>query len=141
MAKWPYAGAGILFIGDPTGDASPHCLLGCRSRSGIWSIPGGEAHRGEQPWDTAFRETNEEFGELPNGMELICSLRFPLLIFDWTTFVVRLPEGSGLPDRTARDFSNEFRDAAWFPITALPLKTHPLIHPVIIRLRTRGPRV
>lgn len=135
MTKWPYNGAGILFIGEPMGDSAQHCLLGCRRRSGVWSIPGGKANRGEDPWVTAVREATEEFGRLPARAERICSVRFPLVLFKWTTFVVRLPEVSDFPDRTARDFAREFSNAAWFPIGALPLKMHPLIHPVIVRLR------
>lgn len=139
MAKLPYAGAGILFFCDSTADSGRHLLLGCRKRSGVWSIPGGEAHRGEQPWETALRETTGEFGEFPSGWERLSSVRFPFVLFDWTTFVVRLPETSAAyPDRTAKDFAREFGDAAWFPADSLPRKTRVLLHPVMMRLKASG---
>jgi 8-oxo-dGTP pyrophosphatase MutT (NUDIX family) len=129
-----YSGAGILFVSKREG--IDHALLGCRKKSKIWSIPGGGAHQKEPPWDAAIRETTEEFGAIPGAWERIFSLRFPFILFDWTTFVVRLneiPISSVFPDRHAHDFKYEFCDAQWFPIIKLPPNVHYLLKPVLIK--------
>ena len=40
------------------------------SRNKIWSIPGGKEEDKENSWDTACRETKEEIGFLPKGIEI-----------------------------------------------------------------------
>ncbi len=56
-----YHGAGILFFTRQEGIIS--VLLAQRKRSGVWSIPGGGIHDSDDnPWETAKRETIEEFG-------------------------------------------------------------------------------
>ncbi len=134
-----YSGAGILFISKREG--IDRVLLGCRKMSKRWSIPGGGRKRQVDPWATALRETGEEFGDIPAERELLCAVRFPFILFDWTTFVVRLttiPDPSVFPNRNAPDFEHEFCDAKWFPIGEPPPKTHTLIYPVIMRLRARA---
>lgn len=149
MIRKSYTGAGILFIAQVDGEVSgdekgDHVLLGCRKRSGVWSIPGGgSSYADTDPWDTALRETIEEFGEIPTPYARVSSMRFPfgVLGFDWTTFVLRLakiPDPSLFPNSQAKDFRHEFRDAQWFPIQALPPKTHILLRPVIARMRILG---
>jgi len=137
-----YRGAGIVFVCMEAG--VPAILLAQRRRSGVWSIPGGGAERrdGGDFWRTALRETEEEFGRLPGPTPAPWfAQRFPFgwLGFSWTTYVVRLGERpEGFPNRNARDFTHEFRDAAWFPIDRLPPKCHWLLWPVVWRLRGRG---
>ena len=135
---WPYRGAGILFCVKKSADYS--ILLGQRRGSGVWSIPGGGRHADdEDSWATAARETNEEFGSVPTPYQQRFSVTYPfgILGFHWKTFVIELddaPDQQCFPNRMARDFSKEFRQAAWFPIRALPKKTHWLLYPAIWRL-------
>jgi 8-oxo-dGTP pyrophosphatase MutT (NUDIX family) len=46
-------------------DGKHRYLLHLRSGSGEWDLPGGTARAGEDPWDTALREAQEETGPLP----------------------------------------------------------------------------
>ena len=134
-----YHGAGILLCGKHEQEVS--ILLAQRKRSGVWSVPGGGRHGSDvDPWSTAHRETTEEFGSVPSPHQVKFSLTYPFGIFGfhWTTFVVKVPElppVATYPNRQARDFVNEFRDAAWFSISALPPKIHWLLYPAILRLR------
>lgn len=134
-----YHGAGILFCARLEQGIS--ILLAQRKRSGIWSIPGGGRHESDDaPWGTAHRETSEEFGSLPDPHQVKFTLTYPfgILGFQWTTFVVETlnpPPITIYPNRHSRDFANEFRDAAWFRIVALPPKTHWLLYPAIWKLR------
>lgn len=43
-----------------------HYMLQKRSKDGKWGLPGGHAHIGEDPWETAHREVTEEIGDLPS---------------------------------------------------------------------------
>ena len=138
---FPYRGAGILFF---TGQGSDtRILLARRKRSRVWSIPGGARDKTDEGlWATAFRETTEEFGSVPEPRQRRFSLTFPFLVlgFHWKTFVLELPEPppvSTYPDRNARDFVKEFSDAEWIPIHSLPPKTHWLLYPVLWRLRIK----
>jgi 8-oxo-dGTP pyrophosphatase MutT (NUDIX family) len=141
----PYKGAGILFYTrKPSG--SIDILLARRKRSGIWSIPGGGADHGEHDrWQTATRETLEEFGNIPPGCLRSFVVTFPFAFagFSWKTYVVFLAQdfGGTFPDRQARDFNREFSDARWFPLTELPRKSHLLLWPAVNRLRREGPSV
>ena len=40
------------------------------SKNKIWSIPGGKQEKNETSWETACRETREEIGTLPTGIEI-----------------------------------------------------------------------
>ncbi|MDW8342944.1 MAG: NUDIX hydrolase [Verrucomicrobiae bacterium] len=136
MKRKKYSGAGILFVSERCG--IDHVLLGCRKRSKIWSIPGGGKHHGETPWDTAIRETTEEFGVIPETWQRVFSIRVPLISVDWTTFVVRLkefPDPSVFPNRHARDFEREFCDAQWFPIKKPPPRVHYLLRPLFFLIK------
>ena len=134
-----YHGAGILFYKKQQSKLS--ILLAQRKRSGVWSIPGGGRDGCDSdPWSVANRETAEEFGSVPSRHQVKSSWTYPfgILGFHWTTFVVEAldpPPIESYPDRRARDFVNEFRNVAWFPINALPPKTHWLLYPVIWKLR------
>lgn len=46
-------------------DGKYRYLLHLRSDNASWDIPGGSAHKGEEPWETALREAAEEIGTLP----------------------------------------------------------------------------
>jgi len=137
-----YHGAGILIYGRHGQDLT--VLLARRKHSGVWSIPGGGHHESDtDPWSTAQRETTEEFGCIPSNHQVKFSQTYPFRIigFQWTTFVVEVPETPPTtlyPDRRARDFSIEFSDAAWFPSHSLPPKTHWLLYPVIWKLRANA---
>jgi 8-oxo-dGTP pyrophosphatase MutT (NUDIX family) len=136
-----YHGAGILFF--VKHEQEVLILLGQRRRSGVWSIPGGGRHESDtDSWVTAQRETTEEFGSVPETHHIKFTLTYPFGIFGfrWSTFVIEVQDClpiSSYPDRQSRDFANEFRDAAWFPISALPPKIHWLLYPAIWRLRMR----
>ncbi|MDM8526078.1 NUDIX hydrolase [Desulfococcaceae bacterium HSG8] len=130
-----YRGAGILFCVAEE-DQIPKILLGKRL-SGIWSIPGGGSKKGETLWETAWRETEEEIGFLPDNVkyEKLFSLPYPLGIFGfkWKTFVLKLsecPEKHVFPDRDA-PHAYEFSEVRWFQINRLPSKTHYLLYPAI----------
>ena len=43
---------------------------------GTWGMPGGTCHVGEDPWDAALRETQEEIGDLPIGTRVLISRTF-----------------------------------------------------------------
>jgi 8-oxo-dGTP pyrophosphatase MutT (NUDIX family) len=138
-----YRGAGILFIAAtaPRG----HQLLLARRKSGIWSIPGGGSTRHDADADaTAWRETREEFGHPPQPGQVLFTQRYPFSLFgfDWTTLVVELPaipDPSLFPSPHAHDLHREFTEARWFPITRPPKRTHLLLYPILLRLRTRRP--
>jgi 8-oxo-dGTP pyrophosphatase MutT (NUDIX family) len=114
-------------------------VLLAQRNAGEWSIPGGRSKASDgDHWATAKRETVEEFGSFPTGSDSMFSFRYPFRAvgFDWTTFVVKLAGvPAGYPDRHARDFRAEFRDAAWFPASNLPPKSHWLLYPVLRKLR------
>jgi 8-oxo-dGTP pyrophosphatase MutT (NUDIX family) len=137
-----YRGAGILFIAAtaPRG----HQLLLARRKSGVWSIPGGGSTRHDaDAAATAWRETHEEFGHPPQPGQLLFTKRYPFSLFgfDWTTLVVELPATpapSLFPSPHARDFHREFTEAGWFPANRLPKRTHLLLYPILLRLRTRS---
>ncbi len=67
----PRNGAGVLFT--CTEDNSALFLLRSDevSEPGTWGVPGGSMEQGEQPFDTARRETLEELGSVPRGAEYI----------------------------------------------------------------------
>lgn len=143
--KWKrYSGAGILFVSASENEGREDgVLLGCRKGSGVWSIPGGASEKGEEMWETAARETTEEFGEIPGDGRICFWQRFPFgpFGFDWTTFVFRLEERplpSVFPNHGAKDFYKKFREAKWFPVGSLPPKTHHLLRPVLWRLKFAG---
>lgn len=135
----PYSGAGILFIA--TTASKQDYLLLARRKSGVWSIPGGgRSSQDRDAASNAWRETREEFGELPCTGHLLFVLRYPfsLIGFDWTTLVIALrspPDQSLFPSPKARDFFSEFTEARWFCICDLPKRTHFLLYPIIFRLR------
>ena len=133
-----YRGAGILYVNE--GKKGADILLARRRRSRIWSIPGGAARRGEADlWQTACRETQEEFGAVPVGRPLF-TLSYPLGFFgfDWRTYGVEVaprPDGNRFPDQGSPGFRAEFDAAAWFPVSRLPSRTHGLLYPAVWRLR------
>lgn len=128
-----YRGAGVLFV-TPPATGRRKWLLAQRRRSGVWSIPGGGAHRDEDFWTTATRETSEEFGHFPTTYSIAFSLRYPLFWFDWTTFVVEVPNADRfVPDRAAPHF-HEFRTAEWFDRDKLPNPLHYLLRPLLLRV-------
>lgn len=57
--------AGIFYT-----DGSKFLILLRNSKNKIWSIPGGKQEKDENCWDTACRETKEEIGKLPEGIEI-----------------------------------------------------------------------
>lgn len=132
-----YAGAGILFL------SSASDVLLARRKSGVWSIPGGGAISADQgPWETAWRETAEEFGPVPDRWSREGSMRYPfgLLGFEWTTFVLRLeapPAIDKFPVRAGTHFHHEFDDASWFSPRRLSGRTHWLLFPLVWRLRAK----
>ena len=137
-----YEGSGILFVaGGAEHPSDMLVLLASRRRSGIWTIPGGGREPGDADcWATALREVTEEFGPLPRSAAKLGRQRYPfgLLGFEWTTHVVRLsaPTEAGVfPAEGARDFPHEFREAKWFPLKAMPPRTHLLLIPVLWKLR------
>lgn len=129
-----YEGAGVLFYRrkHDVGEV----LLGERRKSGIWSVAGGGKSRSDtSAWETAQRETREELGVRPERSQIVHSQEYPLgfLGFAWTTFVLDVtgeawadsPAGAEfVPGAEATDFHHEFRTAGWWPINALPPKTH-----------------
>lgn len=57
--------AGILYT-----DGDKFLILLRNSKNKIWSIPGGKQESDENSWETACRETKEEIGFLPEGVEI-----------------------------------------------------------------------
>lgn len=57
--------AGIFFT-----DGESFLILLRNSKSKIWSIPGGKQEDYENSWDNACRETKEEIGFMPDGVEI-----------------------------------------------------------------------
>ena len=141
-----YRGAGILFC---CGTGAECKLLLVQRRSGTWSIPGGGATAGESdPWDTAVRQSSEELG-LPRSCSgplgrhrfqarILHEVRFQMLLFGWTTFVVDvtgLASPDEYPERMSRDFQAELIDARWVPLSGLPKRVHILLWPVVWKVR------
>jgi 8-oxo-dGTP pyrophosphatase MutT (NUDIX family) len=134
-----FTGAGILFTALDA-DGLRHVLL-ARRKSGVWSISGGKASiRDADHQETAWRETEEEFGVPLDRGTFLFEQRYPFGLggFDWTTLVHQLPvitDPSVFPNPHARDFHREFTEARWFPISQTPPKTHILLLPILLRLR------
>ena len=116
-------------------------MLLARRRSGLWSIPAGEAEQqdGDSLVNTAVRETIEEFGcpdlvknqtaparaNAPGG-RMIPQMHWRLGVWEWTTLFIELPHRpERFPDRSSLDFT-EFTEARWF---ALPSGTVDLPKP------------
>ncbi len=59
---------------------------------GTWSIPGGALRRGESPVDGAFRETAEELGSMPAGLEYTGTVTTDFGGWSYHTVVFRAPE-------------------------------------------------
>ena len=59
---------------------------------GTWSIPGGALRRGESPVDGAFRETAEELGRVPEGLEYTGIVTTDFGGWSYHTVVFRSPE-------------------------------------------------
>jgi len=167
MKKERYRGAGILFLVNDGNNLK--ILLSKRRQTCLWSIPGGKQDsRDSDYWDTAVRETCEEFKGLcltPNrstrshctgktrfwpsrhpqnnteGLiqyEQIFVFSYPFYYFNWKTYVVKLSEKPSVkefPDKDAYGFQIEFCDAKWFSIDRMPFLMHPLLLPIIWRLR------
>lgn len=57
--------AGIFYT-----DGKSFLILLRNSKNKIWSIPGGKQEKEETSWETACRETKEEIGKLPDGIEI-----------------------------------------------------------------------
>ena len=74
--------------------------------SGLWSLPGGKLHEGEDPWAGALRESVEEIGELPSGLKP----RITLVDDNVTTFVCELPV-LFTPDMA--DAATAYESAGW----------------------------
>lgn len=116
------AGRVEVLIGHPGGP------FWARKDDGAWSIPKGEYTSGEDPWEAARREFDEELGcPVPDGPHLdLGSARQPsgkvLTVFAVTadldisrfrsnTFTMEWPRGSG----RLREFP-ELDRVAWLPI-------------------------
>jgi 8-oxo-dGTP pyrophosphatase MutT (NUDIX family) len=132
-----YQGAGILFCW--RGPKGWEVLLAER-RSGVWSLPaGGRDNADADLWATAKRETIEEFGWLPQPARLLFAPPILLLPFyRWQTFVLKLEaKPDRYPDFSTAGFRAEFRQAAWFPLSSLPPRTHPMHWPTLLWLSLR----
>ena len=76
MAKGSRRSAGILLYRAADGGievllAHPGGPVWAKRHAGAWSIPKGEIEEGEEPWDVARREFEEETGHpAPNGASI-----------------------------------------------------------------------
>jgi len=76
MAKGSRRSAGILLYRAANGGievllAHPGGPVWAKRHAGAWSIPKGEIEEGEEPWDVARREFEEETGHpAPNGASI-----------------------------------------------------------------------
>ena len=139
-----YNGAGILFV--RVVNNTSEVLLAQRRRSRLWSISGGKQDPVDKGnyFETACRETKEEFGWTPPENSIITQIQYPFSLFgfSWITYVASLDRCLNLPkyfpDKNAKDFKNEFRDFQWFPIGHCIRRLHPLLHPLFLKLRMGG---
>lgn len=82
-----------------------------------------------------MRETDEELGITANEQRIAFSQCYPFGIagFDWKTFVV---VQNDFDDGTrGRDYHREFCGSQWFPLNRLPVRTHLLLYPILVRLQ------
>ena len=127
-----WQGAGMLILND-----QQQLLLGRRRWGldrGTWSVPGGGVSRRDAgPWETACRETREEFGQLdalkalyqtPDAQRVHVRIAIPGL-FAFTTYVVRLTSPPPIDEWPhASCLRQEFHEVCWFPRKGLPWNTH-----------------
>lgn len=125
----------------PVHSPVPEVLIGhpggpfwARKDDGAWSIPKGEYDSGEDPWDAARREFEEELGcpapegqlldlgsvKQPSGKVLrvfAVAADFDVSAFRSNTFALEWPRGSGI----IREFP-ELDRIAWLPVAAAHAK-------------------
>jgi len=107
--RWGSEAAGVLFI---TGDKDPEVLLALRSEEvlepGTWGVVGGKVEPGEDTFDAAYREAEEELGELPDGL-VVGTYEYVEPDFKYTTYVVLVERWEVEPE----DLNWENDDAQW----------------------------
>lgn len=115
--------AGIVFVA-PDG----HVLLCQRAPTepnygGYWSLPGGKAEAGEEPWNAALREAEEEIGPLPEAAAQMRQIdeRATPTGMTFHTFV------RPVADKFEPKLNSEHTGARWFPIDELPAPIHPAV--------------
>jgi predicted NUDIX family NTP pyrophosphohydrolase len=129
-----------VLIGHPGGP------FWARKDDGAWSIPKGEHGNGEDPWDAAQREFEEELGfpppagprvdfpplTQPSGKVVTAFAVRGNLDLEGTvsnTFVLEWPKGSG----SFREFP-EIDRVGWFPVAQARLKLLKGQRPILDRL-------
>lgn len=146
MLNNPYRGAGILFS-HRNGSGELEVLLAKRRIGQWWSISGGKVKtaEGEDYWGAALRETEEEFGALPEDVRFSVRDRKPRKFvckvpgFFWETYLVELrrkPDESQFPCRGTRDYHREFSEHRWFSLAMdrRPDRLYPLLFPALLWL-------
>jgi 8-oxo-dGTP diphosphatase len=98
VTRWGMHGAaGILFTTPPGPNGQRMYFLTHRGEGidlgGTWSVPGGAIDSHEEPFQAAWREVQEELGEMPDNYRIINQYVFqPVPEWAYTTFVVEIPE-------------------------------------------------
>ncbi len=128
--------AGVILL-----DREHRVLLQRRTDNGCWAIPGGATELAERVEDTAIRETQEEVGLTCHRLELFGVYSGPRLYY-------RYPNGDEVHIVAViylcRDFSGELcvdatesKEAAFFPIDALPSPLNPPDLPLLEDVQRR----
>jgi 8-oxo-dGTP pyrophosphatase MutT (NUDIX family) len=121
-----HAAAGLLIRHKPPGEKRKWLLQkrGDVSDSGMWEIFGGALHKGEPPYQGAWREAEEEAGKLPSNLTLHHKVINDHGGWTYTTFLMDSPE---LFNPTLNGSTpGEVAGAGWF--THKEVKGLPLHH-------------
>jgi 8-oxo-dGTP pyrophosphatase MutT (NUDIX family) len=99
----------------------------------VWQLPGGAAHRGEDPPATAAREMQEELGlrDLPWRVLVTVDMRLTHMPVNLTCLHADVADPVLRPDPV------EIADAQWFPFQALPARLGEEVKPMLALLRAR----
>lgn len=121
--RWgPQGAAGMLFHHPPTNTyllthRSPEVQMG-----DTWGIPGGAIDKGEEPYQAALRETQEELGQVPQ--HTVTGIHEAAPVPDWKYHTVM----ADVPEQFDPDYSGQWetQDHGWFtPEEIEGLNLHP----------------
>lgn len=117
-----YGAAGLVITRKNEELKENEYLLTLRSQDvlepGTWGIPGGRVEAGENPFEAAERETEEELGFLPTfnrvGQSTYTDGRF-----NYIAYIVHTDDQDWYPDVAGADAAWENDDAAFFTLTEI----------------------
>lgn len=121
---WGAEGAAGLLLRHTDHDGTIRYLLQHRApwvhHGSTWGIPGGAIHPGETPLEAALRETREETGSVPGGLEVVSEHIDDHGGWSYITIVCDVPE------RPTTGPTAEQHETGWFTREEMDgLELHP----------------